>query len=119
MGSIKIKLPIPSSHLSPNARVHWAVKAKKTKAHKTLALVEIAKIMRLDGFKAESYQLHFVFPDNRRRDFDNFTGRCKAYLDGISEAINQDDSEWNMAAPSKEVVKGESFVVITLNQIIK
>ena len=46
------------------------------------------------GDKIESYTLHFFFADNRRRDKDNFTARMKPVLDGISDAIGHDDSEW-------------------------
>jgi hypothetical protein len=39
--------------------------------------------------------LYFFYPDRRRRDDDNYVARMKSGLDGISDAIGQDDSEWH------------------------
>ena len=94
---MKITLPLPSAKLSPNARLHWASKSKVTKQHRTLAHTICA--MNSLGFgkpvRFKSYQLHFFWKDKRRHDRDNATSQCKAYLDGIADAIGQDDSQWN------------------------
>jgi crossover junction endodeoxyribonuclease RusA len=92
---MKIELPLPSRNLSPNSRCHWAVLAKHKRearrlaAHLTWAQLEEGK----PNFAG--YRLDFYWATARRRDRDNATASCKAYLDGISDAIEQDDSEWD------------------------
>ena len=97
-----IKLPIPSAELAANARIHWAQKAKLTKEHRRTARL-LAFNDHPQKFRASSYRLVFYWPDNRRRDRDNSVGRCKAYLDGISDWLGQDDSEWNFDGVRFEV----------------
>ena len=92
--------------------MHWAAKASLVKSHRKTAIILTPK--EAGERKITDYQIHFTFPDNRRRDLDNFTGRCKAYLDGISDATQQDDSAWGMKAPTREVKKGINQVTITL-----
>lgn len=41
-----------------------------------------------------SYKLVFFWPDKIRRDKRNAAERCKAFEDGISDYLGQDDSEW-------------------------
>lgn len=88
-----IILPIPSKKLSPNARVHWAVKAETVEAHRRLAALETFNQIG-PSHRFKSYRLHFYWPDNRVRDGDNGGSRCKAFLDGVADCIGQDDSEW-------------------------
>ena len=85
-----ITLPLPASELSPNARCHWAKKAPITKAHRNAGYLNAVCCGHI-----ESYMLYFFWKDRRRHDKDNATACCKAYLDGISDAIEQDDSEWD------------------------
>jgi hypothetical protein len=105
---------MPDPKLSANGRAHWRAKSKLTRHLRSMTrLICLSELDR--GQTIQSYQLHFVFPDNRRRDFDNFTSRCKAALDGISDAFNQDDSLWAMEAPTREIIKGRNEVKITLS----
>ena len=104
---------MPDPKLSANGRAHWRAKSKLTRHLRSRTMLICSS--ELDRSQTiTSYQLHFVHPDNRRRDFDNFTSRCKAALDGISDAFDQDDSTWAMEAPTREVIKGQSTVKITL-----
>lgn len=112
MKEITLIFPIPDAKLSPNARVHWAAKSKIVKAHRQRASQGTPDFLK--NKKVLAYQLDFIFPNNIRRDIDNFTARCKSYLDGISDAIEQDDSTWDMKAPTRAVKKGMSVVRITL-----
>ena len=89
-----ITLPLPSIDLSPNRRVHWAKKAKQVKIHRSRARWAALAVLEPSD-RIESYMLYFFYPDKRRRDDDNYTSRCKSYLDGISDRIKQDDSEWH------------------------
>lgn len=92
---MKIVLPLPSRNLSPNSRLHWAALAKcKRDARKIAAHLTWAKFSNEGKPVFAGYRLDFYWANARRRDRDNATASCKAYLDGISDAVEQDDSEW-------------------------
>jgi len=88
-----ITLPIPARNLAPNVRTHWALKARYTIAARRLAKFETWQ--QVGMIKIKAYRLDFYWPTKRRRDKDNATAMCKAYLDGVSDCIRQDDSEWD------------------------
>jgi hypothetical protein len=88
-----ITLPLPDARLSPNKKVHYHVKAPITKAHRQTAAFK-TNIALLKGDKIYSYRLWFFWPNKIRRDKDNASSSCKAYMDGVSDAINQDDSDF-------------------------
>lgn len=95
-----ITLPIPSRKLSPNARVHWRVRSKLTKEARTNAR------FRSTGFQIppggfNAYRLTFYWPDLRQRDDDNAAASCKAYRDGIADAIGVDDRTLKFHGPAK------------------
>lgn len=84
-----ITLPWPSKALQPNARVHWAAKAKATKQARYEAELVATAVMRLVGWtKCERASIEYVFydPVKRRRDRDNHLAACKAYNDGLADA---------------------------------
>lgn len=91
-------LPFPSPDLSQNGRVHWARKAAATKSAR-----EEARILALSAGWNASHglpdgRLHlwwdYYTPSRRRYDDDNLLGRCKAYRDGIADALGIDDSRF-------------------------
>ena len=88
-----ITLPLPSRNLSPNARIHWSKLANFKKQARRLAALEAFDQVGPAMFKG--YRLDFYWPTKRRRDKDNATAMCKAYLDGVADALGQDDSEWD------------------------
>ena len=111
--SLVVTLPMPVAELSVNGGIHWRARYRAIKAAHRL----VASVVSQDWFKGRSvasYKLQFIFPDHCRRDFDNFTGRCKAYLDQLAELAGQDDHEWDMEKPSRSVVKNHNEVRITL-----
>lgn len=89
-------LPWPGVQLSQNGRSHWAKKAALTKnARKAAAyLCRSALDGPLPVLKAGTklnVRLIVLPPDNRRRDESNMIERCKAYYDGIADALELDD----------------------------
>ena len=88
-----ITLPLPAIELSPNCKVHWRKKSKQVKIHRNRANWKAMETLGPTD-RIESYRLHFFFPDKRKRDADNYSSRCKSYLDGIADRLQQDDSEW-------------------------
>lgn len=85
-------LPWPSRDLHPNARVHWARRAKATKAARQLAWAEALKAKWVAPDSARIYlQIYFYPPDKRQRDLDGLLSSIKATIDGIADAIGVDD----------------------------
>ena len=105
----------PPRELSPNARVHWATKAKAAKKYKQ-DCGWICKAIRFRPRKEHTADLVIQFcpPDNRRRDVDNMLSSCKALFDAVSESLGIDDSEFTYEISKAEPVKnGAVKVVIT------
>lgn len=94
MGLMVISLPWPPSELSPNARVHWSVKAKHSKWYRT----ECHLLTLKAGIKAPAgkavLSLEFVPPDRRARDDDNLIAAFKSGRDGIAAALGVDDRQF-------------------------
>lgn len=92
-----ITLPLPARGLSPNARGHWRQRHRLTKQARN-----VAKLRTLEAIEGKNppevskYLLRFYFPDARRRDDDNAAASCKAYRDGIADALRMDDSGLRM-----------------------
>jgi crossover junction endodeoxyribonuclease RusA len=88
-----VTLPLPPKSLSPNARISWRSRHRLTKHARTVA--KLHTLSALHGNQPPAfhhYSLTFYFPDNRRRDDDNASASCKAYRDGIADALHIDDS---------------------------
>jgi len=101
-----IILPWPDKRLSPNARTHWAQKAKAAKLARATAHWEALKAIgiareqdpdKVAALKAaEHLHLHLDFypRDRRRRDDDNLLAMFKPYRDGLADALRIDDSRF-------------------------
>lgn len=103
-----ITLPWPPRELSPNARVHWAKRAKHVKACRLLAYWAAVSEGPIPGAKVA---ITFNPPDNRRRDLDGMLSQIKAFLDGIADATGVDDSKWALAITKGAIVPGGQVVV--------
>lgn len=95
---IVVNLPWPAKELHPNARVHWAKKAKATKqARSDAAWLALSSGVRTHDFVGADnlgVTLVFVPPDKRGRDTDGMISSVKAYCDGIADVVGVDDSKW-------------------------
>lgn len=91
-------LPWPPRVVHPNSRSFWAVKARATKRmrHDAAWVAKQAKISVGDG--PIHIALTFYPPDKRRRDLDGCISACKAYLDGLADALGVDDSRFTLSA---------------------
>ena len=87
---------LPYSELSPNSRIHWAVKARAVRASRE-EIGWTAKSQWIDQppmiYARVSYK--FEVKDKRHRDIDNLISSCKSFQDGLVDAgiISSDDSE--------------------------
>lgn len=97
MQRLRIVLPLPSPHLSPNARVHWGVKSRAVKAYRSLAAWHASQLWteQQPPMAEADIVATFRFRDRRRRDRDNLLAMLKAAFDGLADAgIVEDDSSF-------------------------
>ncbi len=108
-----IELPWPDKRLSPNARTHWAAKAKATKAARNEAAWRTiqAKPSKPEPSAALAIECTFFPPDKRRRDVDGMLSSSKAYFDGIADILGVDDSLWTISMRKADPVKGGKVLV--------
>lgn len=110
---ISVSLPWPSKDLSPNARLHWARKAKAVKHARAAAhfiVMETRGNARRLG-RTANISMTFCPPDKRRRDRDNLIASMKAATDGIADALRIDDSKFEVSYRIGEPVKGGAVLV--------
>lgn len=112
---IVLHLPWPSKDLFPNARVHWARKARAVKrARSDAAWLALSNGVRTHDFKdAEALDVGLIFipPDNRQRDTDGMISSVKSYLDGISDVVGVDDSRFVLSIKREQPNKPGSVRV--------
>jgi crossover junction endodeoxyribonuclease RusA len=109
---MRITLPWPPKQLSPNARLHWATKAKAVASYRSDC-----------GWRARAQGVHpvdvkylpmrvtFHPPDARRRDRDNLIASCKALMDGLSDALGVDDSYFIPTYEVCDTITGGAVIV--------
>lgn len=117
MAKLSVYLPWPPSKLSPNARVHWAelanVKAQYRQA--CWALCKQAGFVPGQFHPAQELRLslEFVPPTRAKRDLDNCLSSMKAGIDGLSDALQVDDSRFVIELRLvKDRIAGHVFVTV-------
>lgn len=86
---LTITILLPPKELSPNARCHWAKKAKAVKRYRELAhgcTLEALAGRRKPRWKSAEVVIRGYFPTARKPDADNFLAALKAAFDGIVDA---------------------------------
>ncbi len=111
---MNVTLPWPPSVLSPNARPHWAAKAKAAKAYRAAckALAEAHGMVAPTSPKIALW-LEFVPPNRRAHDDDNLVASFKAGRDGLADALGIDDSRFVCRHTVADEVGGMVRVSIT------
>lgn len=108
-------LPWPPKELSPNAKLHWAKKAKFTKGyrHTAWALALEAKVTCNKDEKVEM-EITFYPPDKRHRDYDNMVASIKAGLDGLADALQVNDRLFRPTFKFSDEIKGQVAITIKM-----
>jgi crossover junction endodeoxyribonuclease RusA len=114
--SLRLELPWPHKDLSPNARVHWAVRSQRTSRARADARLLCRSAINAAGwpmFEGRQLGVSFTFcpADQRRRDLDNLISSTKAHRDGIADALEVDDSKFRLTAQMGPVSKGGKVIV--------
>lgn len=115
--TLTIELPLPPQELRPNARVHWAKKARKVKEYrnrsKWVALHQIQRDFgdlafgdpngdRCPPFPIEQPTVRVTMLNKtaRKMDADNLIASMKAAMDGLTDAgVWDDDRELTILQP--------------------
>ena len=110
MSAAELVLPWPDRALHPNARPHWAVKAKAAKIARSNAKI-LALSEGWGSAKLPEGRLHlwltFYPPNRHKHDDDGCLSAFKPMRDGIADALKIDDCRF-VSHPyvSDEVRKG-------------
>jgi crossover junction endodeoxyribonuclease RusA len=113
---ITLELPWPDKALSPNARPHWARLAAARRYAHTEGLVATKQALAGRAYTPPdsgpiTVALTFCPKVARVRDRDNFQAACKAYLDGIAQALGVNDSRFYVVSDWGEKRRGGAVVV--------
>lgn len=106
-----IELPFPPATLSPNARPHWAQRARAFKAYKTQCFALLSQF-RAALAGRNTFDVTFHPPTAHRFDADNLVSRFKAGQDALAEIAGVDDSEFVMTYRKGEPRKGGAVVIV-------
>jgi len=114
---IQITFPWPDKSLSPNGRAHWTRKYKMGKKARMDAFL-LAKAAgctskSFDGYDGKIWVWMMFYPKTRNYpDMDNCLAMCKAYLDGIADALQINDRRFVFQLEmGQQVAKGGKIVV--------
>jgi crossover junction endodeoxyribonuclease RusA len=106
---IRFDLPFPPRELSPNARVHWGIKAREArKARQWAAFGAIAAGAR--GLGVRPVRVLLSKP-RASMDDDNARAMLKAYQDGISDALGCNDNRLPVTVEIGPCVRGGRVTV--------
>lgn len=117
---IVITLPIPDRKLSPNARCHWAEKAKLTKAHRTRAmLLALATLpaTRQPKWEKATVQVQWFSRTAKVQDEDNLIATLKHVGDALQDTqivTNDRGLTWLPPIQSKDARNPRVVLTVTL-----
>lgn len=102
-----IEMPLPHKNLSPNARPHWAAKAKSAKKYRQDAFIAATDVInqrfplggRPPRMKKATAQCTFYMRSKRRVDADNLLASVKNCFDGFTDAGVWVDDQYVMHLP--------------------
>lgn len=116
-GPVQVSIPWPDKGLSPNARLHRLEVARLKRAARMSAYYIARGVVPAGKRWPSALHLTIEFrpPDDRRRDLDNMLASCKACLDGLSDALGVDDSQWTLTLSRGPKIKGGA-VNITIKE---
>ena len=117
MSNLSVTLSYPNSQLSANRKRRFEHLARLRRQQKQEAFV-VAKSAGWQGVRADNgLVITFCVPDRRKRDLDNLLSMFKGAIDGISQAMGQDDSSFDDIRIKKRFDgKGTEKVIVEIVQ---
>jgi len=119
MIEITILLPFPDKILQPNARCHWRVKAKATKANREQVklLCIIREVIPEEPITNALVTFHFRKKTKRKQDADNALAWLKSTIDGLVDAgVFSDDKELSYAPITQAKETSDFGVHVTIEE---
>ena len=100
---------LPFPELSPNARHHWAVKARAVKASREeIGWLDKAQWHDDKPMMKVRISYRFYVKDKRRRDANNFLASVKSWSDGLIDAgVFWDDDTKHLVLGRVEVIPSD------------
>jgi crossover junction endodeoxyribonuclease RusA len=109
---IVVDLPFPNAKLNPNRSkgLHWAATSalRKSARAAAYAMTRVTALgtpwYGIERRKSDTVPLviTFIQPDRRHRDRDNLLAACKPSLDGVAEALEINDSQFDPVTIRRE-----------------
>ena len=97
---LELWIPAPAGWINLNHRMHWAVKAKLTKAWRLAARVHAQNAGLPKGFEHVRIEAHVVKSTARAYDAHNLTPTGKAIIDGLVDyGLVPDDTNRYVVGP--------------------
>lgn len=99
----EVVLPWPSRNLSPNARGHWAKKARAAEMYRYTCKLRTQEVINRERWDVQALRdlvaaggdvhvfIDFYPPNRRARDDDNLIAAFKSGRDGLADALGIDD----------------------------
>lgn len=115
---IVLTLPLPPAGLHPNARLHWAAKARLTKKTRSETALIARQVAPEKPWKRCLIIPEFYMP--RQRDFDGLTAWLKAVIDGLQDGgIVENDSGVQVSGPIQHTGKiaGRKLVLTIIKEV--
>ncbi len=118
---IVVILPLPSPALSPNARVHWGVKAAAVKSYREVAWAHaLREMLGEPPMDKATINPVFYWPDRRRRDDDNAVASLKAARDGLADGgVVRNDADFVMAEAEFHVDRENPRVELIIQEAMR
>lgn len=91
-GARTIELPLPKLQ-SANSRGHWRSRCSRARADRFVAAVTARQGVAAPPLPGASVRIDWFCPTRRLLDCDNALARCKAYLDGLTDAAWWNDDK--------------------------
>lgn len=117
-GPWTVTIPAVVDWLNLNQRMHWAQKAKLTKAWRTQADLRATIADLPKGLERVHITAHIIKSTSRQYDVHNLMPTLKACVDGLVDyGLILDDTNEHLTGPDlRQGGKGEPGVIITITK---
>ena len=117
--TIHVPVVVPKQLLTSNQRLHWALKATRTRYWRDLAFIH-SKASRPVLLAKARVTVTFTWPDKRDRDPGNWAPTAKALVDGLTDAgWWPDDNSRHLIGPDlrRDPVPGPHAIRIDIEEL--
>lgn len=119
-GPWELVVPAPADWINLNQRLHWAKKAKLTRAWRQATHIRARQARLVMGLERVSITITVTKPTNRAYDVHNLMPTAKAVVDGLIDyGLCADDSNEYVTGPDLRPAggKGPAQILITITEI--